>query len=72
MLTMQRVEIIQSVDNTMSRKRTRKINNWPPNFKIFQYIHVICHKDSRPDACTMDGREVKPKMSVRHCTFHRH
>ena len=44
MLTMPCVEIIQSADNTMSRKRTGKISNWPPNFKIFQNIHVICHK----------------------------
>ena len=72
MLTMQCAEIIQSVDNTMSRKRTGKINNWPPYSKIFQYIHVKCHKASKTvDKCTMDGREVKPKMSVRHCTFHR-
>ena len=29
----------------MSRKRTGKINNWPPYiyFKIFQYIQVKCH-----------------------------
>ena len=40
MLTMQCAEIMQSVDNTMSRKRTGKINNWPPYSKIFQYIHV--------------------------------
>ena len=47
MLTMQCAEIIQSVDNTMSRKRTGKINNWPPYSKIFQYIHVKCHKASK-------------------------
>ena len=41
---MQCAEIIQSVDNTKSRKPTGKINNWPPNFRIFQYIHVKCHK----------------------------
>ena len=46
MLTMQCAEIIQSVDNTMSRKRTGKINNWPPYSKIFQYIDVKCHKAS--------------------------
>ena len=40
---MQCVEIIQSVDNKMSRKRTEKINNWPPNFKIFQYIDILLY-----------------------------
>ena len=53
---MQCVEIMQSFDNTMSRKRTRKINNWPPNFKIFQYIHVICHKASKTVDQMYDGR----------------
>ena len=53
-------------------KQTGKINNGPPYSKISQYIHVKCHKASKTvDKCTMDGREVKPKMSVRHCTFHR-
>ena len=56
MLTMQCVEIMQSVDNTMSRKRTGKINNWPPNFKIFQYLHLICHKASKTLDQMPDGR----------------
>ena len=64
MLTMQCAEIIQSVDNTMSRKRTGKINNWPPYSKIFQYIHVKCHKASKTLDQMYDGRSRSKAKDV--------
>ena len=64
MLTMQCAEIIQSVDNTKSRKRTAKINNCPPNFKIFQFIHVKCHKASKILDQMYDGRSRSKTKDV--------
>ena len=64
MLTMQCAEIIQSVDNTMSRKRTGKINNWPPYSKIFQYIHVKCHKPSKTLDQMYDRRSQRKAKDV--------
>ena len=64
MLTMQCAEIIQNVDNTMSRKRTGKINNWPPHSKIFQYIHVKCHKASQTVDQMYDGRSRSKAKDV--------
>ena len=61
---MQCAEIIQSVDNIKSRKRTAKINNWPPNFKIFQYIHVKCHKASKILDQMYDGRSRSKTKDV--------
>ena len=61
---MQCAEIIQSVDNIKSRKRTAKINNWPPNFKIFQYIHVKCHKASKILDQIYDGRSRSKTKDV--------